>query len=84
MAYPPQGSESKPLIVVDGMPFVGDLKSINPATVTKVTVLKKDAAAASIYGAELPIEVIVINTLKALPMVKYTSATMARYSLPRS
>lgn len=55
--------ESKPLIVVDGMPFVGDLKSINPATVTKVTVLK-DAAAASIYGARAANGVIVINTLE--------------------
>ena len=51
----------KPLYVVDGMPLKGDIKSINPPTITKVTVLK-DAAAASIYGARAANGVIVINT----------------------
>lgn len=52
----------KPLYVVDGMPFEGNIKSINPATISKVTVLK-DAAAASIYGARAANGVIVINTI---------------------
>ena len=53
---------SKPLIVVDGMPLEGDLSSINPSMIERVTVLK-DAAAASIYGARAANGVIVINTL---------------------
>lgn len=55
-------AEKTPLFVVDGMPFEGDFKSINPATITKVTVLK-DAAAASIYGARAANGVIVISTV---------------------
>ena len=53
---------SKPLIVVDGMPLEGDLSSINPSMIERVTVLK-DAAAASIYGARAANGVIVINTV---------------------
>lgn len=51
-----------PLIVLDGLPYEGDIKHINPSIITKVTVLK-DAAAASIYGARAANGVIVINTL---------------------
>lgn len=54
---------SKPLIVVDGMPIEGSLSNINPATIENITVLK-DAAAASIYGARAANGVIVISTLK--------------------
>ena len=53
---------TKPLIVVDGMPLEGDLSSINPSMIERVTVLK-DAAAASIYGARAANGVIVINTV---------------------
>lgn len=53
---------SQPLIVVDGMPMEGDLSSINPATIEKVTVLK-DAAAASIYGARAANGVIIVSTI---------------------
>lgn len=52
----------KPLIVVDGLPFEGELESINPSTIKNVTVLK-DAAAASIYGARAANGVIVISTI---------------------
>lgn len=52
-----------PLIVLDGMPCEGSLKSINPSIITNITVLK-DAAAASIYGARAANGVIVISTLQ--------------------
>ena len=51
----------QPLYVVDGMPFQGDLGTINPAIIENITVLK-DAAAASIYGAKAANGVIVITT----------------------
>lgn len=54
-----------PLIVLDGMPFSGDLSSINPSTISNVTVLK-DAAAASIYGARAANGVIVVTTKKGV------------------
>ena len=53
-----------PLFVVDGLPFEGDINSINPATIKSITVLK-DAAAASIYGARAANGVVVISTIDA-------------------
>lgn len=52
---------TSPLIVVDGIPFEGEIESINPSLIENVTVLK-DAAAASIYGARSANGVIVITT----------------------
>ncbi len=52
-----------PLLVVDGLPFEGQLENINPAIIKNITVLK-DAAAASIYGARAANGVIVISTKK--------------------
>ena len=52
---------TRPLIVVNGMPFEGDLSAINPSMVQNITVLK-DAAASSIYGARAANGVIVIST----------------------
>ncbi|MBB2150779.1 SusC/RagA family TonB-linked outer membrane protein [Pedobacter gandavensis] len=56
-------AEVKPLIVVDGAPFEGDIQAINPADVESVNILK-DATAASIYGARSANGVIVINLRK--------------------
>lgn len=58
-----------PLVVIDNFPFVGDfsttnpLNTINPNDVETITVLK-DAAAASIWGAQAGNGVIVITTKK--------------------
>ncbi len=54
---------TKPLIVVDGFQYDGDLSSINPYEVESITLLK-DAASASIYGAKSSNGVIVISTKK--------------------
>lgn len=53
--------EVKPLYVVDGIPYEGELNAINPSDIVNVTVLK-DATAASIYGARSANGVIVITT----------------------
>ncbi|MDO5522533.1 MAG: SusC/RagA family TonB-linked outer membrane protein [Bacteroidia bacterium] len=55
--------DTQPLFVVDGTPFEGNIKSINPSIIENITVLK-DAAAASIYGARAANGVIVISTKK--------------------
>ena len=60
-----------PLFVVDGLPFEGDINSINPATIKSITVLK-DAAAASIYGARAANGVIVISTIDAKTMPNHS------------
>ncbi|MDE5423898.1 TonB-dependent receptor [Ancylomarina sp. DW003] len=54
---------SSPLYVVDGVPYDGDLNSINPSDIKSMTVLK-DAASASIYGSRAANGVIVITTKK--------------------
>jgi len=51
----------QPLIVVNNMPYDGDINNINPNDVETITVLK-DAAAASIWGARAGNGVIVITT----------------------
>src|SRR5690606_1445510 len=51
----------RPLIVVDNFPYDGEIENINPNDVEKITVLK-DAAAASIWGAQAGNGVIVITT----------------------
>lgn len=56
-------AEVKPLIVVDGAPFEGDIQAINPSDVESVNILK-DATAASIYGARSANGVIVITLRK--------------------
>ncbi len=50
-----------PLYVLDGIPYDGDIASINPADVESITVLK-DAAAAAIYGARAANGVILVTT----------------------
>lgn len=64
---------TRPLIVVNGMPYEGDLSAINPSTVKNITVLK-DAAASSIYGARAANGVIVISTKQGSKESKPTFA----------
>lgn len=54
-------ASSSPLYVVDGVPFGGDIASINPADVES-TVLLKDAASAALYGARAANGVVMITT----------------------
>lgn len=56
-------TEANPLIILDNFPYDGDISSINPNDVESVTLLK-DAAAASIWGAQAGNGVIVITTKK--------------------
>ncbi len=57
-------SQTKPLVVVDGLPIEGSIETVNPYEIESITVLK-DAAAASIYGARASNGVIVVTTKKA-------------------
>lgn len=62
-----------PLIVLNGVPFNGDLLEINPADVESIDVLK-DASSAAIYGAKSANGVIIITTKKGKgekPTVKF-------------
>lgn len=43
-------ADNKPLWIVDGMPYSGDLNNLNPSDIESMTVLK-DAASNALYGA---------------------------------
>ena len=52
---------SSPLYVVDGIPYDGELSSINPSDIESMTVLK-DASAGALYGARGANGVVMITT----------------------
>ena len=52
---------SQPLIILDGVPFSGDLSAINNNDIESVNVLK-DAASAALYGARGANGVVIITT----------------------
>lgn len=54
---------SDPLIVIDGMPFEGNMSLINPSDIETMTVLK-DAASNALYGSRGANGVILITTKK--------------------
>ena len=54
-------ASNSPLYVVDGVPFDGDIATINPQDIASMTVLK-DAASNSLYGARGANGVILITT----------------------
>lgn len=56
-------SDTQPLFVVDGMPFDGDLNTLNTNDIESITVLK-DAASNALYGARGANGVIMITTKK--------------------
>jgi len=54
-------ASSYPLYVVDGVPYSGNINSINSADIASITVLK-DAAASALYGSRGANGVIIITT----------------------
>ncbi len=54
-------ASAEPLYVVDGMPFDGELSSINPNDIESMTVLK-DASSGALYGARGANGVVIITT----------------------
>lgn len=57
------GTNVSPMIVLDGMPFFGELSEINPDDIGQIDILK-DASSAAIYGARAAAGVIIITTKK--------------------
>ncbi len=55
--------KTTPLYVVDGMPYEGDISSIDPSDIASTTILK-DATATSLYGSRGANGVVVITTKK--------------------
>jgi TonB-dependent starch-binding outer membrane protein SusC len=66
-------SSNTPLIILDGMPFIGGLTQINPSDIQSIDVLK-DASSAAIYGSRGSNGVILITTKtgkKGKPVISY-------------
>ncbi|MFY0654547.1 MAG: TonB-dependent receptor [Cyclobacteriaceae bacterium] len=64
-----------PLIVLDGVIFLGNINDINPSDIADVSVLK-DASAAATYGSRSANGVIMINTKKGKtdkPSIRYST-----------
>jgi TonB-dependent SusC/RagA subfamily outer membrane receptor len=57
-------SGNAPLVVVDGLPYVGDLNMLDPNTIQDVNVLK-DADATTLYGSRGANGVVVITTIRS-------------------
>lgn len=62
-------AESRPLLVVDGLPVEAAYEDLNPYDVESITILK-DAAASAIYGARASNGVIIVTTKKATELNK--------------
>ena len=58
-------ASNDPLIVLDGIPFMGDLSDINPNDIKSLDILK-DASATAIYGSRGANGVILITTKKGI------------------
>lgn len=65
-------TEAKPLIIVNGLPFDGNLEDLDSSSILSLNVLK-DAAATSIYGSRAANGVIMIET-NALSSPKVTES----------
>jgi TonB-linked SusC/RagA family outer membrane protein len=67
-------ASNNPLIILDGIPFSGQLSFINPSDISSTEVLK-DASSTAIYGARAANGVILITTKKGKsgkPTITYT------------
>jgi TonB-linked SusC/RagA family outer membrane protein len=69
--------ELKPLIVMDGVIYRGDLNNINPNDIESVDILK-DASAAAVYGSQASNGVILLTTKKGSqtgkPVISYSNS----------
>lgn len=74
-------ASNDPLIVLDGIPFIGSLADINPNDIKSVDILK-DASATAIYGSRGANGVILITTDKGnrnrKPRISYNTYTGAQ------
>lgn len=66
-----------PLIVLDGVIFLGSVSDINPSDIASIDILK-DASSAVVYGSRAANGVILINTKKGKsekPLIKFSTST---------
>lgn len=61
-----ESGQNDPLIVLDGIPYSGNISDINPSIISSVNILK-DASATAIYGSRGANGVILITTKRGRP-----------------
>ncbi len=59
-------ASNNPLIILDGIPYTGDMNDINPYDIESVSILK-DASSTAIYGARSANGVIIVTTKTGKP-----------------
>jgi TonB-dependent starch-binding outer membrane protein SusC len=72
-----------PLIVLDGVIFMGSINDINPADIASVDILK-DATSAAVYGSRAANGVLMINTKKGKqgkPKLRFSTSNGVNYWL---
>jgi TonB-linked SusC/RagA family outer membrane protein len=74
-------ASNTPLIVVDGIPYGGQISDINPNDIQRIEVLK-DASAAAIYGSRGSNGIILITTKEGV-VGKNTISYQGKYSVQR-
>lgn len=70
-----ESNHNSPLLVLDGMIFMGELSEINPEDIAQIDILK-DASSAAVYGAKSANGVIIITTKsgkKGKPTVSFSA-----------
>ncbi len=70
-------ASTSPLVVVDGIPYYGNLAEINPSDIASIEILK-DASAAAIYGSRGSNGVVLVTSRKGSvgkPKVSYSAYT---------
>ena len=75
-------ASNDPLIVLDGIPFLGNLSNINPSDIKSMDILK-DASATATYGAQGANDVVLITTKTASAEQKVEPVHMHVYG-PRA
>lgn len=68
-------ANNAPLVILDGIPYAGQLSEINPVEIASIEILK-DASSAAIYGARAANGVILMTTKKGAsgkPQITYDS-----------
>jgi len=69
-------ASSNPLIVVDGIIYIGDIADINPADIETIDILK-DGSSAAVYGTRAAAGVLAITTKRGIsekPVIDFSSS----------
>lgn len=76
-------ANEQPLVIIDGVPFSGDMASLNKDDLADITVLK-DASAVAIYGARAANGVLIIKTKKGNSIMNEAGELVAQQQTMRT